>query len=142
VVVQVIVVYTEGKRMRRNFVIASLCLLALASCTGESSGPQANQTAYLSGQDLTQEIIGRPLSSTSGGGVAYTMKLLPDGTGTLTYSGKTAPMTWNMKGDVICFGAVVNGERQSECDKVRAAGPKYDFMDSTTGHLNNIYTPM
>jgi hypothetical protein len=67
---------------------------------------------------------------------------VPGGTGTLNFAGATSPVTWEIKDDVICFAATVNGQRESECDRVHAAGSTYEFMDSTTGALNNTYTAM
>ena len=47
------------------------------------------------------------------------------------------PITWDIKDDVICFHGALSG---TECNKVRSVGDKYDFIDSTTGRLNNTYT--
>ncbi len=137
--------------MCRYSVIAGICLLALASCGGPSEpqaatastgGSQTSDAGDLSGQALTQAVVGRPLASKTIHGVAFTMKLDPSGTGTLTFSGKSAPMTWVVKGDILCFAATVDGQRQAECDRVRPAGAQYLFLDSTTGALNNAYTPL
>ena len=75
-------------------------------------------------------------------GTAYTIEFTPGGTGTLAYSGVATPLTWNIKGDVICLTATFQGRAESHCDRVRPVGGKYEFLDSTTGAPMNIYTPM
>ena len=138
--------------MRRSSIIAGLCFLALASCGGQSNGPQTEATSpkgpqasgatYLSEQELMHSVVGRRFSSTTSRGLAFTVEFASGGTGTVTFSGTPRPLTWTINGDVLCFGTVVNGQRQSECDRVRPAGGRYDFVDSTTGALNNTYTPI
>jgi hypothetical protein len=119
--------------MRRSCIVAGVLLFGLASCAGQSE--------YLSATELTQVVVGHQFSSTNNQGVAYTIKFIPGGTGTLTYSGISHPLAWVINGDVICFGAAVSGQSQTECDRVRSAGGEYDFVNSATGNLSNTYTP-
>ena len=143
--------------MRRNSIVSGICFLALASCGGPSNAPQgattgatpspgaspASNAAYLTGRELEHAVIGRSLSGVSKDGTAYTIAFVPGGTGTLTSSGTKDPLTWNISGDVLCLSVTLrNGRTPHECDRVRAANGKYDFIDSTTGDLNNSYTPM
>lgn len=67
------------------------------------------------------------------------MRLNPDGTGLFVYSGSTRdPLTWNITSEnVLCFHSKMSG---TECNHVRTSGGAYDFMDSSTGQLNNTYT--
>jgi hypothetical protein len=120
--------------MSRNAIVASLCFLALASCAGQSQ--------YLAGQDLTQAIVGRKFAAATSRGIPFTIKFDSGGTGTVTLAGTARPLTWTIDGDVLCFGTVVNGQTHSECDRVHPAGVEYQFIDSTTGTLNNTYTPL
>jgi len=120
--------------MYRTSIAASLCLLALASCAGQSD--------YLGGQGLAQALVGRQFAAATDRGIPFTIKFDSGGTGTVTLYKRAMPLTWTISGDVLCFGTTVNGQTHSECDKVRQVGVEYEFIDSTTGSLNNTYTPI
>jgi hypothetical protein len=149
--------------MLRHSAIVALCCLALASCgwfgskpppktaasppaaspAGQATAaPQASSAAFLSGQDLENAVVGKKLASKTSRGVPFTVTFGPGGTGNVAIAGQSSPVKWDVKGDVLCFEAHLNNQTQSECDHVRAVGASYEFMDSTTGALNNTYTAM
>ncbi len=92
----------------------------------------------LSGPEVQQALVGKTLASKSHRGVPYTMHLNPGGTGVFVYRGSTQDaLTWDLTGNVLCFHSKMSG---TECNTIRASGDGYDFVDSTTGALNNAYT--
>ncbi len=98
----------------------------------------AQALPYLSEKDMREAILGKTFASTSHSGKAYTMNLAADGTGLIVFgSGLKEPVTWHITGDVLCF----RGPHENECNRIRPAGGKFDFVDSSTGTLNNTYTP-
>ena len=112
--------------------VAALCCMLLATGGASADG-------YLSGADLPKAIIGKSLASTTKRGIPYVIIFEANGTGMnkATNGRFTDPITWDIKSDVICFHGALSG---TECNRVRSVGGKYDFIDSTTGSLNNTYT--
>ena len=93
----------------------------------------------MTGAQIQRDIVGKTLASTTKSGNKYTMQIDNNGTGTFIYNGrKNDPLTWDLKGDVFCFHSAM---ANTECNKVRSASGKFDFVDSSTGSLNNTYTP-
>jgi len=108
---------------------------SLTPCAGSAQTP----ATYMTGAQIQKEIVGKTFSSATKRGIAYTMQIGSGGTGLFTYSGKKSdPLTWELKGDVFCFHSSLSG---TECNKVRPTNGKLDFVDSSTGVLNNTYTP-
>ncbi len=68
------------------------------------------------------------------------MNLATDGTGMIAFANGAVkdPVTWDITGDVLCFHGKLSG---NECNKVRPVGGQFDFVDSSTGVLNNTYAP-
>jgi hypothetical protein len=98
----------------------------------------AVSAAILSGPEVQQAVVGKTLASKSHRGIPYTMQLNPGGTGVFVYRGSTQDaLTWEITGNVLCFHSKMSG---TECNTVRTSGGGYDFVDSTTGALNNTYT--
>jgi hypothetical protein len=92
----------------------------------------------LSGPEVQQAVVGKTLVSRTHRGIPYTMHLDPGGTGMFVYNGSTQDkLTWDLTGNVLCFHSKMSG---TECNTVRSSGGGYDFVDSTTGALNNTYT--
>jgi hypothetical protein len=123
--------------VRRRLAYAVLGFVSVAALTFPPPAA-AQATAYLSDKAMREAILGKTFASTSRSGKAYTMNLAADGTGLIAFgSGLKEPVTWNITGDVLCF----KGPHENECDRIRPAGGKFDFVDSSTGTLNNTYTP-
>ena len=124
-------------RVRRPLAYVALGF-ALLAASALPPPAAAQAPPYLSDKDMRAAILGKTLASTSHSGKAYTMNLAADGTGLIAFgSGLKEPVTWNITGDVLCF----KGPHENECDRIRPAGGKFDFVDSSTGTLNNTYTP-
>lgn len=123
--------------VRRQLANAVLGLALFAVLTLPS--PAAAQAPpYLSGDEMREAIVGKTFASTSHSGKAYTMNLTADGTGLFVFGNSfKEPVTWNITGDVLCF----RGPHENECDRIRPAGGNFDFVDSSTGTLQNRYTP-
>jgi hypothetical protein len=68
------------------------------------------------------------------------MTLAADGTGVMSFANGAVkdPVTWDINGEILCFHGKMSG---NECNKVRSTDGKFDFIDSSTGVLNNTYTP-
>jgi hypothetical protein len=99
---------------------------------------QAVPATILSGTEVHQAVVGKTLASKTHRGIPYTMHLDQGGTGVFVYRGSTQDaLTWDITGNVLCFHSKMSG---TECNTVRASGGGYDFVDSTTGALNNTYT--
>lgn len=146
--------------MLRHSTIVALCCLALTSCgwlgfgskptpktaasppAQAASTPQASTATYLSGQQLESAVVGKKLTSKTTRGVPFSVTFGPGGTGNVAIAGQSGPVKWDIKGDVLCFEAHLNNQTQHECDRVREVGANYEFIDSTTGAVNNTYTAM
>ena len=125
--------------VRRQLAIAVLGFAAFAALT--LPPPAAAQAApYLSGKDVRESILGKTFTSKSKSGKPYTMNLGSDGTGLIVFANGAVkdPVTWEITGDVLCFHGTRSG---NECNRIRPAGGQFDFVDSSTGILNNIYAP-
>ena len=117
--------------MRREVATSVLILTLLAPAP-------AVPATILSSPEVQQAVVGKTLASKSHSGIPYTMRLDPGGTGVFVYRGKAQDaLTWDITGNVLCFHSKMGG---TECNTVRASGGGYDFVDSTTGALNNTYT--
>ena len=117
--------------MRRTIATSVLVLTLLAP-------DLALPATILSGPEVQQAVVGKTLASKSHRGIPYTMQLNPGGTGVFVYNKSTQDaLTWDITGNVLCFHSKMSG---TECNTVRASGGGYDFVDSTTGALNNTYT--
>jgi hypothetical protein len=122
---------------------ALFCALACISVAGSltpSTSHAQTPAPFMTGAQIQKDIVGKTFSSTTKRGIKYTMQLDNNGTGTFVYSGsKKDPLTWDLKGDVLCFHSAMMAN--TECNKVRSASGKFDFVDSSTGGVNNTYTP-
>jgi hypothetical protein len=126
-------VFQNGEgTMRRGVAISVLVLTLLEPALAVSA-------TILSGPKVQQALVGKTLASKTHRGIPYTMRLDPGGTGMFVYRGSTQDgLTWDITGNVLCFHSKMSG---TECNTVRVSGGGYDFVDSTTGALNNTYTP-
>jgi|SRR5271165_2283966 len=125
--------------VRIRAVVAVLGGIMLAAIVSQT--PASGQAApYLGTSELHQAIIDKTFSSRSKSGKPYTMHLATDGTGSMVFANGTVkdPVTWDINGDILCFHGKLSG---NECNKVRSRDGKYDFVDSSTGVLNNTYAP-
>jgi hypothetical protein len=117
--------------MRGKVATSVLVLTLLAPALAVSA-------TFLTGPEVQQAVVGKTLASKTHRGIPYTMHLNPGGAGVFIYRGTTQDeLTWDITGNVLCFHAKLSG---TECNTVRASGGGYDFVDSTTGALNNTYT--
>ena len=117
--------------MRRELASSVLVLTLLAPVLALSA-------TFLSGPEVQQAVVGKTLASKTHRGIPYTVHLDPGGTGVFVYRGSTQDgLTWEITGNVLCFHSKMSG---TECNTVRASGGGYDFVDSTTGALNNTYS--
>lgn len=132
--------------MCRKITIDVLVLMLLGACTTPGPGPgpdfasvpaMAASTPALTGPEIQQAMVGKTFASKSRRGIPYTMHLNEGGTGVFVYSGSTQDaLTWDISGNVLCFHSKMSG---TECDMVHVSGGGYDFIDHTTGALNNAY---
>jgi hypothetical protein len=124
----------SGKR-----VFLALACAAIVEFLTPSAGSAQTPVAYMTGAQIQKEIVGKTFSSVTRRGIKYTMQIGGNGAGMFSYpGGKNDPLTWELKGDVFCFHSAMSS---TECNKVRPANGKLDFVDSSTGILNNTYTP-
>jgi hypothetical protein len=114
------------------------CISVAVSLTPSTNHAQT-PPPFMTGAQIQKDIVGKTFSSMTKSGNKYTMRVDNNGTGTFVYNGKkNDPLTWDLKGDVFCFHSAM---ANTECNRVRSASGKFDFVDSSTGILNNTYTP-
>jgi hypothetical protein len=116
--------------MRRSFV---LTVAVLASGVLSSAHAQS----YLASGDLEKALIGKTLGSTTKRGIAYTITFSSRSTGIYTMNGDKSDLNLTFSNDNVCFQSAKY--KFSECNKVRVNGSKYDFVDTKTGAVNNVY---
>jgi hypothetical protein len=87
--------------------------------------------------DLEKALIGKTLGSTTKRGVAYTITFSNTSTGIYTMNGDKSDLSLTFSSDSVCFQSAKY--KFSECNKVRVDGSKYDFVDTKTGAVNNVY---
>jgi hypothetical protein len=130
--------------MPTKSVFLALACAAIVESLAPSAGSAQTPASYMTGAQIQKEVVGKTFSSVTKRGFNYTMQFNANGTGMADDSiyGRSVkdPLTWELKGDVFCFHSASG--RSNECNKVRSAGNgKLDFVDSSTGILNNTYTP-
>ena len=118
-----------------HFVRSGLvALVSLSATTGAFA-----QAAFMSKAEIQKEIIGKTFSSVTEKGKPMVatfsgsaLKLVVDGTfkadGKLSFK----------DGDVVCLAFQGN---PTECNKVRKGSGGFEFVDSTTGKVHNVYKP-
>lgn len=112
-------------------------LLALLSLTA-AAGAFA-QAAFMTKSEIQKEIVGKSFSSVTERGKPMVatfsgsaFKLVIDGN--IKVDGKLS----FKDGDVVCLAVQGN---PTECNKVRKGSGGYEFVDSTTGKVHNVYKP-
>lgn len=98
----------------------------------------AQSAEYLYKEDFGAKIVGKTLSSKTQKGKSFTSVFKSGGGGTMQIKGiKASSISWSYSGDTLCWEAY----KTKECDKVEMKGAqKANFIDATSGKLNNSYS--
>lgn len=92
--------------------------------------------AYLTADEFNKQVVGKTLSSKTQKGKAFTVVFSKGGGGTFKLKGMdAAKISWSFSKGGVCWEVYDN----KECSKIEVKGSKINFVDASTGKLNNAY---